>query len=128
MNNGIDVFINVDDDECILCMNAIDRDNSERLHCHHHFCKSCIDQWFDVYHHCPLCDNSNAIVLWENKQNVVYNESVEEVDDDDIEVPYPDMRHNLNLNFGDTTTLEIYAMNYNVLRIMSGLGGLSYSN
>jgi len=29
---------------------------------------------------------------------------------------------------GDTTKMSIYAMNYNVLRIMSGMGGLAYSN
>ena len=29
---------------------------------------------------------------------------------------------------GDATKLSIYAVNYNVLRIMSGMGGLAYSN
>ena len=29
---------------------------------------------------------------------------------------------------GEITTLHIYAVNYNVLRIMSGMGGLAYSN
>ena len=29
---------------------------------------------------------------------------------------------------GDTDYLRIYAVNYNVLRIMSGMGGLAYSN
>lgn len=29
---------------------------------------------------------------------------------------------------GNLTTLNIYAVNYNVLRIMSGMGGLAYSN
>jgi len=28
----------------------------------------------------------------------------------------------------DTNTLRVYAVNYNVLRIMSGMGGLAYSN
>ena len=28
----------------------------------------------------------------------------------------------------DTTTLSVYAVNYNVLRILSGMGGLAYSN
>ena len=27
-----------------------------------------------------------------------------------------------------TSTIRIYAVNYNVLRIMSGMGGLAYSN
>ncbi len=29
---------------------------------------------------------------------------------------------------GSSTTLRVYAVNYNVLRIMSGMGGLAYSN
>ena len=29
---------------------------------------------------------------------------------------------------GTSTALEVYAVNYNVLRIMSGMGGLAYSN
>jgi len=32
------------------------------------------------------------------------------------------------INTGGTTDLWIYAVNYNVLRIMSGMGGLAYSN
>ena len=37
----------------------------------------------------------------------------------------------LNLNYAGTATahtLKVYAVNYNVLRIMSGMGGLAYSN
>jgi hypothetical protein len=34
---------------------------------------------------------------------------------------------NLNASAG-STTLSVYAVNYNVLRIMSGMGGLAYSN
>jgi hypothetical protein len=35
----------------------------------------------------------------------------------------------LNLTYpGGTDTLKVYAVNYNVLRIMSGMGGLAYSN
>jgi hypothetical protein len=30
--------------------------------------------------------------------------------------------------FGQALNLNIYAVNYNVLRIMSGMGGLAYSN
>ena len=35
---------------------------------------------------------------------------------------------NAKLNFAATGTRYIFAMNYNVLRIMSGMGGLAYSN
>jgi hypothetical protein len=29
---------------------------------------------------------------------------------------------------GSSATVNIYAVNYNVLRVMSGMGGLAYSN
>ena len=39
---------------------------------------------------------------------------------------------NLNLTFNGTNTVEselrVYATNYNVLRVMSGMAGLAYSN
>ena len=34
----------------------------------------------------------------------------------------------LVLNGVDANTLKVFAVNYNVLRIMSGMGGLAYSN
>ena len=41
----------------------------------------------------------------------------------------------MNLTFNSSThtangnvTLKVFAVNYNVLRIMSGMGGLAYSN
>ena len=35
---------------------------------------------------------------------------------------------NLSLRPNDTSSLHVYAVNYNVLRILSGMGGLAYSN
>ena len=35
---------------------------------------------------------------------------------------------NAQLIFGASKAATIYAVNYNVLRIMSGMGGLAYSN
>ena len=35
---------------------------------------------------------------------------------------------NARLDVGAAGTLHLFAMNYNVLRIMSGMGGLAYSN
>jgi hypothetical protein len=35
---------------------------------------------------------------------------------------------NARLNVGTVTNLYLFALNYNVLRIMSGMGGLAYSN
>ena len=33
-----------------------------------------------------------------------------------------------NVDCNNSVTLSIYAINYNILRIMSGMGGLAYSN
>ena len=35
---------------------------------------------------------------------------------------------NLSLRTNETSSLHVYAVNYNVLRILSGMGGLAYSN
>ena len=32
------------------------------------------------------------------------------------------------INSGESKLLYIYAVNYNILRIMSGMGGLGYAN
>jgi hypothetical protein len=34
----------------------------------------------------------------------------------------------VNSGTANTVTLNVYAVNYNVLRVMSGMGGLAYSN
>ena len=34
----------------------------------------------------------------------------------------------LNMKGSDGATVDVHALNYNVLRIMSGMGGLAYSN
>ena len=35
---------------------------------------------------------------------------------------------NAQLVLGESKAVTVYAVNYNVLRIMSGMGGLAYSN
>lgn len=131
MNNGIDVFINITDDECILCLNHIDPHNSERLHCDHHFCRSCIHVWYETNHECPLCHNNMAIVLWDSgvdktdNQIQPWNNDIDDMPDIDID-SYQGYPH--FFDYKSTSELKVYAVNYNILRIMSGLGGLSYSN
>lgn len=109
-NNGIDVFLNISDNECILCMNEINKDDSYKLDCDHYFCKSCINIWLEERNDCPLC--SNEI----NKIN-----KFDEID----EIYETHLMNNISIN---DSTLYSYAVNYNMLRIISGLGGLAYSN
>lgn len=64
----------------------------------HHFCRECIDSWMREHSTCPLC-----------RANIT-NEATNETPTD------------------WENRIRIYAMNYNILRVMSGMGGLAYSN
>ena len=45
-------------DICSICLNEYDENVCE-TQCHHRFCKSCLDQWFDKNSlSCPLCRSS----------------------------------------------------------------------
>jgi hypothetical protein len=50
--------------------------------------------------------------------------------DDDIPItnPFPTTNSYTTIPPQNSALVRIYAVNYNVLRIMSGMGGLSYSN
>ena len=41
---------------------------------------------------------------------------------------FVDRNGNSTFTSGDGYSLKVFAVNYNVLRIMSGMGGLAYSN
>jgi len=70
-----------------------------------------------------------TIVLWDggvgqtDSQIVPWNNDIDDMPDIDSYRGYPHF-----FDSSSTTTLEVYAANYNILRIMSGLGGLAYSN
>ena len=115
--NGIDVFIVIDDDTCPLCLELVD--NKQRLICDHNICSSCMNHWRETQRGCPLCKDfsDKAIVVW-----IEPNEpSTNHIPDDLYDSMFP-------TSGILSSELHVYAVNYNVLRIMSGLGGLSYSN
>ena len=73
------------------------------------------------------CDFSDFVLLPTaipyQRNSFLFQQKLEKIKDYRI--------NNAELEFGissDTTNLNIYAVNYNVLRIMSGMGGLLYSN
>ena len=112
-NNGIDVFLNISDNECILCMNEINKYDLHKLNCSHYFCKLCINIWLEEHNYCPLCsDEINKINKFDEIDEIYETHLMNNID---------------NISFNDNT-LYSYAVNYNILRIMSGLGGLAYSN
>ena len=43
-------------DICSICLNPFDETNVCETQCHHRFCKSCLDEWFNKHQlTCPLC-------------------------------------------------------------------------
>ena len=111
MDNGIDVFINIRSDECILCMGIIDTYDYERLCCGHHFCRSCICEWLETNHDCPLCYGENDV---RDEFGLILTD--DDVGDDSC-------RYEAELE----DELKIYALCNNYLQIIDGTSILSYS-
>ena len=43
-------------DICSICLNRFDETNVCETQCHHRFCKTCLDEWFNKHQMtCPLC-------------------------------------------------------------------------
>ena len=43
-------------DVCSICLNRFDDTNVCETQCHHRFCKTCLDEWFNKHQMtCPLC-------------------------------------------------------------------------
>ncbi|XP_038895796.1 RING-H2 finger protein ATL40-like [Benincasa hispida] len=53
------------DKECVICLCQIEKEEKcRRMNtCNHVFHKDCIDQWFMVEHHCPLCRTVICVVV-----------------------------------------------------------------
>ena len=43
--------------DCAICLLEI-TDNKNILNCNHVFHEDCIEKWYKISHHCPLCRNS----------------------------------------------------------------------
>lgn len=87
---------------CIECFSCTS--NQKIFECNHHICLECN---FNNFEKCPLCDPevSNFICKTEEYED-------EKLSSDDLGI----------------NNLMVYATTYNVLRIMSGMAGLVYSN
>ncbi len=116
---------------CILC-----NDRSSELKCNEctlECCNKCINTWYEQHNTCPQCRQIDTFDTFDTEpiydvefvdDGIVYE------DDNDVHneiVPYtPPTR----INTDPLNRIEnIYATNYNVFRIMSGMGGITnYSN
>jgi hypothetical protein len=121
-------------DTCAVC--------HENLHehtvidCGHAFHYECIIEWLKHQQNCPLCRRNTAIPI--DKRMIMYDPAIEKAI-----VPYvpeirdlpPDAIQGFADDYYDrfidgtfSSTLTVYATSFNVLRIMSGMGSLIYSN
>lgn len=41
--------------ECVVCYENLVPEQSVALTCGHFFCKSCLSEWYEREHSCPLC-------------------------------------------------------------------------
>ena len=106
---------NNDVPECPICLEAIN--NPEKIVktcCNHMYCQPCYDR-ISV---CALC-RSNLNKPIQHRHNQIQNDQIRFG---------PDRFNFTNNNNNNNDDLRIYATNYNVLRIMSGMGGLAYSS
>ena len=122
--NSLEVYIKIDNDVCPQCMDHIEINDNRELGCQHNFCKTCIDDWLTEHCLCPLCGyNVNGQIEMVDRRI-----SIEEIDDD-----YPNITSHINnynyenIDYNLPAKLLVYAHSYNILRIMSGIGGLQYS-
>ena len=101
--------------ECPICLEAInDPTKIVTTCCNHIYCQPCYDR-ISV---CALC-RTNLNKPIQHRHNQIQNDQIQ-FNPYQFNVP----------NDGDNNDngLRMYATNYNILRIMSGLGGLAYSS
>jgi hypothetical protein len=89
--------------ECPICQD-FNRD-TKTTSCNHTFCTGCLDMWLISNHTCPMCRTEirEPTRGTGNTSGLTFNHPVREL-------------------------VAVFAQNYNVLRAMSGMGGLAYSS
>lgn len=109
--------------ECMICHSGIEREGFTLTSCE---CKtvyhtSCFEKWINTCRTCPTCRYRYKLKPPpKNRRSKVINiSSVSRINNDIL-------RSNMN-GISNTQSL-VFAVNYNILRIMSGLGGLSFTN
>lgn len=96
--------------ECPICQETIA--TPKITSCRHTFCQACLDKWLETNNTCPMCrtqirdinnftQTSDLTGVGELVRGLTFNHPIREL---------------------------VWAQNYNILRIMSGMGGLTYSN
>ena len=92
---------------CYICLDInTDPTNITALKCNHTFCSPCITEWLKNNDGCPECNYNDCSKFNDYDERALIEDT----------------------NKNDMCELSMYAINYNVLRIMSGMAGLAYSS
>ena len=126
--------INIEEhlDDCSICLeNIIYEEHKKITTCKHTFHKECMARWMSLNHNCPLCRKNLDLNIYDENDEDEENDDVNDFGNDDNTI-INNSNTNNNISYNNTSlpdgSLHVFAVNYNVLRIMSGMGGLSYSS
>jgi hypothetical protein len=88
-------------ENCPICLETVVK--AHKTKCGHIFCESCITEWYNHSNQCPLCRSSIN-----SPNGNKYTVTVPEI------------------NYSDN--IYVFAVNYNILRVMDGMASLRYTN
>ena len=101
----------IDDECCIICQENITNEFGI-LNCQCktlYFHNKCLNEWLTKCNKCPQCSKK-----FYNKPSNYYNKQSK--------------KYSKPSNYNGNNQPNIFAMNYNILRILSGMSGLRYSS
>ena len=55
----------IKNDECVICLDTMNTDNSKTLNCGHNFHTTCIESWNSIQITCPICRAISANTFYE---------------------------------------------------------------
>jgi hypothetical protein len=117
-------------DDCSICLEKIVNDDKHITSCNHTFHEECMAIWMSLNNSCPLCRKNLDLHIYDEIDD---DEEIDEYNDgydDDgnpiyINRSINNSNTNNNISYNNTSlpdSLHVFAVNYNVLRIMSGMG------
>ena len=128
LNNNVNN--NIEHIGCSICLENILNDDKHITSCNHIFHKECMARWMSLNHSCPLCRKNLDLNIYGRNDEENDGDSNDDYDYDDNPI-INNSNTNNNISYNNTSlpdSLHVFAMNYNVMHIMSGMGGLSYSS
>ncbi len=46
---------NESEDQCLICLESLNSNKTEKFECQHIFHRNCLEEWFKIERTCPLC-------------------------------------------------------------------------